>query len=116
MIAQIDIDNFALFKKARLTFEAGLNVLTGESGSGKSLALEAVVTLFGSRLSPERIGGWGDQFHLRGVVRLGATDPRWAPLTALGIEPDEVLIVERLSGRDGRSLYRAQGELIPASI
>lgn len=116
MIAQIDIENFALFEKSRITFGPGLNVLTGESGSGKSLVLESLVTLFGARMAPERMGSFGSDLRLRAVLQLDAGDARWEPFTALGIEPDDVLIVERAAGQDGRSQYRAQGQAVPAQV
>lgn len=114
MIRQIDIENFALFKSSRIRFHDGLNVLTGESGSGKSLALESLAALFGGRLSQERIGPWGDQVRLRAHVELDPADSRWQPFMDLGVEPDAILIVERTTGRDGRSGYRVQGQPIPA--
>ncbi len=114
MIAELNIENFALFKKTRLTFAPGLNVLTGESGSGKSMVLESLAALFGARLSPERIGPWGDNLTIRAALQWAPDDARWAHLEPYGIEPDSVLIVERQASRDGRSTYRVQGQLVPS--
>lgn len=114
MITEIELENFALFRKIRVALQPGLNVFSGESGSGKSLALESIVALFGGRLAQDRIGPWGEQVRLRAVVQLDPDDRRWQPLVELGLEPDPVLIVERLSGKDGRASYRAQGHPVPA--
>lgn len=116
MITQLDIENFALFKKSRMQFAPGLNVLSGESGAGKSLALESIAVLFGGRLSQERIGPFSDQVTLRAVIVLDPEDARWTPLAAAGLEPDPVLIVERVTGRDGRTSYRLQGQPVPAAL
>ncbi len=116
MIAQIDVENFALFKKSRMIFDQGFNVLTGESGAGKSLALESVVGLFGGRLSQDRIGPWGDQVRLRASLHVPPDDDRWGPLEGVGVERDSLMIVERQTGRDGRSLYRVQGQPVPAQL
>ncbi len=116
MIRQIDIENFALFRKTRIGLGPGLNVLSGESGSGKSLALDSLAAALGGRLSQERIGPWGEQARVRLHISLDPADPHWAPLADLGLEPDAVLIIERTAGRDGRSAYRAQGQPVPAQI
>ncbi len=114
MIAELKIENFALFRKTRLDLAPGLNVLTGESGSGKSLVLESLAALFGARLSPERIGPWGDSLTIRAALEWAPDDTRWSHLEPYGIEPDSVLIVERQASRDGRSSYRVQGQLVPS--
>lgn len=114
MIAELNIENFALFKRTRLAFAPGLNVLTGESGSGKSMVMESLAALFGARLSPERIGPWGDSLTIRAALEWDPGDARWSHLEPYGIEPDSVLIVERQASRDGRSAYRVQGQLVPS--
>lgn len=114
MIAELGIENFALFKQVRVFFEPGLNVLSGESGAGKSLALESLAALFGGRLSKERVGPWGESVTLEGVVYLEADDPRWEPLAVFGIEPDSSMIVQRQVMADGRSSYRIQGRPVPS--
>ncbi len=115
MLTQFDMENFALFNRVRVTFEPGLNILTGESGAGKSLALEALAATFGGRLPQERIGPWGQGTRLRATLALAEDDRRWQPLIDLGLDADAVVIVERQSGRDGRSTYRIQGQAVPAS-
>jgi DNA repair protein RecN (Recombination protein N) len=114
MISEIALENFALFRSARVGLQPGLNVLSGESGSGKSLALESIVALFGGRLAQERIGPWQDQVRVRAILQLDPGDWRWQPLAELGVEPDSVLIVERSTGKDGHTVYRAQGQPVPA--
>jgi DNA repair protein RecN (Recombination protein N) len=115
MIQHIDVENFALFKRARLSLDNGFTVITGESGAGKSILLESLSATFGARLAAERIGPFADKVRLRATLAMAPDDPRWQPLAQLGIEPDTVLIVERLSTRDGRTTYRVQGEPVPAS-
>lgn len=115
MLTQFDMENFALFNRVCVTFVPGLNILTGESGAGKSLALEALAATFGGRLPQERIGPFGQATRLRATLALAADDRRWQPLIDLGFEADSVVIVERQSGRDGRSSYRVQGQPVPAS-
>lgn len=116
MITELTLENFALFRKARVQLGPGLNVLSGESGSGKSLALESIVALFGGRLSQERFGAWQDRVRLRAVLELDPADPLWQPLLGVGVEPDSVLIVERVTARDGHTIYRAQGQPVPTQV
>lgn len=117
IILEVDIENFGLFKHERLLFDSGLNVLTGESGSGKSLALESIATLFGSRFYSERLGVWGERTVLRAALALNAGDPQWQLLKECGVSSEEpTVVVERTFQRDGRSIYRIQGTLTPSTV
>ncbi len=113
-IVELLIENFALFKRAELAFDAGLNVLSGESGAGKSLVLESLAILFGARLGSDRVGRFGDRMRIRAALEIALDDSRWKTFEELGVEPDAIMVIERTAERDGRSLYRVQGRLVPA--
>ncbi len=55
MLLELNIRNFAIIEEARLEFGAGLNVLSGETGAGKTIILNALGLLLGSRASPDMI-------------------------------------------------------------
>lgn len=113
-IVELIIENFALFKRAELSFDPGLNVLSGESGAGKSLVLESLSVLFGARLGADRIGRFYDRMRIRAALEIAPDDSRWRIFDELGVEPDAIIVIERTAERDGRSLYRVQGRLVPA--
>ncbi|NMP21143.1 DNA repair protein RecN [Sulfobacillus harzensis] len=115
MLIELTIENFALIRKTVVALGSGLNVLSGESGAGKSLVLESLATLFGARLSSDRIGPWADRVRLRAALELSPQDARWVPFEALGVAPDSLMVIERVTDREGRSLYRVQGQLVPAA-
>lgn len=116
MIIELEMENFALFDRCRVSFGSGYNVMTGESGAGKSLALEGVVTAFGVRVTADRIGQFADSMRLRVSLSLAEDDDLWDDLLPFGIEADEVLILERQVSRDNRSSYRIQGQIVPAQL
>lgn len=114
MLERLDIENFGLFRKAECRFSPGFNVITGESGAGKSLVLESLAALLGARAVTDRIGPFGDRFRVRGEFYVEPTAPWWESLAGFGIEPDELLVLERQTGQDGRSVFRCQGIAVPA--
>jgi DNA repair protein RecN (Recombination protein N) len=65
MIKDIEINNFILIQSAKLTLGAGFNVITGESGAGKSLLLKAIRFAFGARATKSIIGQWGKSAHVK---------------------------------------------------
>ncbi|MCY0880530.1 MAG: AAA family ATPase, partial [Firmicutes bacterium] len=114
MLRELQIQNFGLFRDVHLTVEPGLTVVTGESGAGKSLLLQAMLAAFGARTGSERMGPWGNSFKIRLGFDLCLDHPVWKELEPLGIEADEWLVISRDSGSDGRSVYRVQGQGVPA--
>jgi DNA repair protein RecN (Recombination protein N) len=66
MLVSLEIENFALIDRLHLDFEAGLNVLTGETGAGKSIILDAIDAVLGGRVSQR-------------MVRTAKSGPAWRP-------------------------------------
>ena len=55
MLAELTVENYAVVEKVRVRFHRGLNLLTGETGSGKSIVVDALALLYGGRASPEMV-------------------------------------------------------------
>lgn len=70
MLAELFIDNLVIIKRNHIYFEDGFNVLTGETGSGKSLILEAINLLLGKRADKDIIGRFSDKTLIEGVFEL----------------------------------------------
>ena len=63
MLKTLDIENIAVIEKASVDFSGGLNVLTGETGAGKSIVLESIIAIMGERTSRELVGYAAETAH-----------------------------------------------------
>lgn len=114
MLAELYIDNFIIIKKDHIFFEDKFNVLTGETGSGKSIILEAINLLLGKRASKDIIGNFKDQSIIEAVFLL--KDDLIQKLTNLGISfDDDKLIITRNIGKNTSSI-RINGRLSNINI
>ncbi|MCL4840383.1 MAG: DNA repair protein RecN [Bryobacteraceae bacterium] len=96
MLVELTVENFAVVERLRLRLHPGFNALTGETGSGKSLVVDALSLLFGGRASAEMIRTGAPRAFVSGLFAL-PSDPRLqALLTAAGLEPEDgELLIER---------------------
>src|SRR5712692_9653683 len=104
MLLHLAIENYAVIEKLRIEFHPGLNLLTGETGSGKSILVDAFSLLLGARASPELIRAGAERARVAGVFELEA-----AP-AAVETEQGEILI-EREILANGKSRVYVNGRL-----
>ncbi|MGQ9683226.1 MAG: DNA repair protein RecN [Anaerolineae bacterium] len=120
MLQELSISNLAIIDALRLTFDPGLNVLTGETGAGKSIIIDAVSALLGGRLSSETLIRAGEeQARVEGVFALSPNDEASiVPLLAeYGLEDGEgTLILSRELNRNGRNVCRVNGRAVPLAV
>jgi len=119
MLAEIDILNFAIIEHLHLKFNAGFNVLTGETGAGKSIIIDAVGTLLGGRAQSEFMRAGVDKTRVEGIFALqpGAREEIFAVLDELGMEhEDDALIVTREFNREGRNVCRINGRAVTLNV
>ena len=102
MLLELMVENYAVVEQARIRFDAGLNVLTGETGSGKSIVVGALGLLLGARASAEMIRTGETRARVSGIFS-AETDGVPALLTEAGIEAADELIVEREIAAGGKS-------------
>ncbi len=105
MLVELIVENYAVVEQARIRFQEGLNVLTGETGSGKSIVVDSLGLLLGARASTEMIRTGESRARVSGIFSLEATAGMSALLSEAGIEHDrdEELIVEREIASSGKS-------------
>lgn len=117
MLVELVVENYAVIERVRVRFHPGLNLLTGETGSGKSIVVDALSLLFGGRASAEMIRTGCDRARISGIFELPG-DPRLrALLDAAGIEIEEhELILEREILSGGKSRAFAASRPVPASL
>ena len=104
MLKELSIKNLAVIESVRVLFEPGLNVLTGETGAGKSILIDALTLLLGHRATSEVIRTGADSANVEAIFHLPRSAPLVARLTELGypLEDDELILRRELS-RSGRS-------------
>src|SRR5579862_2132338 len=104
MLAELAVENFAVIERARVKFHPGLNLLTGETGSGKSLVVDALALLFGGRASAEMIRTGADRAHVSGIFEVALTPELTKILERVGIWPEDgELLIEREIQANGKS-------------
>lgn len=118
MLRELSIRNFAIIEDLTVSFSDGLTVLTGETGAGKSIIIDAVHLLAGGRGSQEFIRHGARKAELGGLFQINAsTHPVFARLEEAGIECEEGTIILRRDLNDsGKSVCRVNGKLVPLSV
>ena len=117
MLQELTIDNLAIIKHLSLEFANQMTVLTGETGAGKSIIIDAVGLLAGGRGSQEFIRRGEEKLRLQGQFALTADPGLAALLDSLGIEyEDGTLIIMREIHRNGRNTIRVNGQLMNTTM
>jgi DNA repair protein RecN (Recombination protein N) len=102
MLLSLEIRNIVLIEALALEFQPGLNVLTGETGAGKSILLDALGFALGRKTGRELVGASGGQGSVTAVFKLGAGHPVTGVLDELGLEADTgELVLRRVAAQDG---------------
>ena len=102
MLRGLDIRNMLIIDQLNLEFTGGLNVLTGETGAGKSILLDSLGFVLGWRGRADLVRQGQDQGEVSAWFDIPATHPAHAILSEAGIEIEDELILRRVNTRDGR--------------
>lgn len=113
MLSQLHIENIAVIKRADIEFGAGLNVLTGETGAGKSIVIDALSAILGGRVSRELVRHGCDRAVISAVFSPGAEADGW--LSENELDPEDELIIQRRITPDGKSSCRINGLPVPVT-
>lgn len=117
MLSELRIRNFALIDKLSVRLGPGLNVLTGETGAGKSIIVGALSLLLGERASSEVVRAGEERASVEGVFEVDGRDELATLLDERGIEPDGgVVILKREVAAGGRSRAWVNGTPATASL
>lgn len=104
MLRELRIKNLAVIEAVTVPFAPGLNVLTGETGAGKSILLDALLLLSGARAQPDLIRSEADSAVVEAVFDVDPDGPLPAILEEAGLSPEEgQLIIRRELARSGRN-------------
>lgn len=116
MLSEIYIENFAIIDKLNIKFSSNFNVLTGETGSGKSIIIEAIELLTGQRFRRDFIGKHDNKAIIEGIFIVKEKEKK-EKLESYGIyTEDDLLIISRENFKNGKSVNRINGRITNLSI
>jgi DNA repair protein RecN (Recombination protein N) len=111
MLVELTVENYAVVEKIRVRFHRGLNLLTGETGSGKSIVVDALALLLGGRAAAEMIRSGAERARIAGIFEVAAL------ALPEGMESEDgELIVEREVLANGKSRGFVGGRPVTASV
>ncbi|GIV11138.1 MAG: DNA repair protein RecN [Fimbriimonadales bacterium] len=117
MLHALHIENWAIIDRLEVRFAAGLNALTGETGAGKSILMDALNLALGERADPTMIRTGAERLRVSAVFELPHDPDLHALLSELGVEPEAgMLYLNREVQVGGRSIARINGQPTPLSI
>lgn len=115
MLSQLYIENVAVIEKATIEFHKGFNILTGETGAGKSIIIDSMYGILGERTSKDMVRNGAESAFVSGLFT-DLTDQAISKLRELGFEPEEdaSVLVQRTIQAEGKSTCRINGR--PATV
>lgn len=118
MLLNLNISNFAVFENVSVKFEKGFNVFTGETGSGKSVLIDAMSLILGDRASKDLIRKGKKSAFIEAVFDISDYEDVHNILEKNNIEmdPEDYLIISREISQNGKSINKINGRTVPLSI
>ncbi|QUH26634.1 DNA repair protein RecN [Serpentinicella alkaliphila] len=117
MLLELEITNFALIDNLKVEFQRGLNILTGETGAGKSIIIDALNMVVGDRADREFVRTGSNKCRIQAIFSLNHTEDLLNILNDNGIDlEDDTLIINREIHVNGRSVSRINGVIVNQSF
>ena len=113
MLSLLHIENIAVIERSEISFEPGFNVLTGETGAGKSIVIDAISAILGERAYRDMIRTGTEKASVRAVF---SNVPQLTWFEENGVEYDAETVIQREIFLDGRNVCRVNGSLVNVSI
>ena len=115
MLTRLFIKNFALLEDLELNLENGLTVITGESGSGKSLVLDAITSVLGGRCNTINIRSGAEKYIIEAQYDITARSDVQDWLEDKGFGQSDELVLKKELNKEGRSRITINGSISPAA-
>jgi DNA repair protein RecN (Recombination protein N) len=115
LLAQLTVRNVVLIERLVLELGPGFNVVTGETGAGKSMVVDALSLVLGGRARPDVVRGGADEAEVEALFELSPASRAAAKLEAAGIPGERELVVRRVVLAEGRSRAYVNGRLCTAA-
>ena len=116
MLTELTITNFAIIERQSLSFHSGFNVISGETGAGKSILLHALEFILGGKGSPSLIRTGADQLEVQALFDLTVIPENVRAELPDIVGSDEELVVSRSLPREGRGKVLINGRLGTVSL
>ena len=116
MLLEISIKNFAIIESISLNFEKGMTVLTGETGAGKSIIIDAMNMMLGARATTDVIRHGAPKAEIEGLFSFENSRALTEIFAEQGLELGDEIIIRREILRNGRSIIRINGQLVNLSV
>lgn len=116
MLSQLHIENLAIIKELTLEFKNGFSVLTGETGAGKSIILQAIHLLSGDKANPKLVRSGTEQAVVEALFDIPANAPVRQITEENGIDCEDTLIIKRILAANGRSRFYVNGSMTTAKV
>ena len=117
MLLELTIDNIALIEHLRIEFAPGFNVLTGETGAGKSIVVDSVNLALGGRADRDIIRTGAEKGSVQALFDISRNEKALTFAREQGMDPEDgLLIVRRELSRGGRNLCRVCGVVVPLNV
>jgi len=117
MLAELTVKQFALIEEVRLSLEPGLNILTGETGAGKSILLDALSLILGGRASSDLVRKGADRASIEALFAVSLPSELSELLEEYGIEAEDgQLIVSRELSVSGKNVCRINGRMVTVQM
>jgi DNA repair protein RecN (Recombination protein N) len=111
MLTELSIKNFAIIDELKVSFTGGLNVITGETGAGKSILIGAMSLLLGDRASVDMIRSLEDTAMVEALFEIGEMDDLKGIIREMGFHVGKELILKRIVSRTGKNRVYVDGQL-----
>ena len=116
MLLEISIKNFAIIEGISLNFEKGMTVLTGETGAGKSIIIDAMNMMLGARATTDVIRHGAPKAEIEGLFSVENSHALQMIFDEQGIELGDEIIIRREILQNGRSVSRVNGQMVNLSV
>ena len=116
MLLEISIKNFAIIEAISLNFEKGMTVLTGETGAGKSIIIDAMNMMLGARATTDVIRHGTSKAEIEGLFSIENSRALQEIFDEQGLELGDEIIIRREILQNGRSVSRVNGQMVNLSV
>lgn len=116
MLQELAVKNFALIEELQISFDSGLHVMTGETGAGKSMLVDAITVVIGGRASQDLIRHGSDRAYVEALFVIPESMNSVLLEKGIDVDGDQTLVVYREIRDQGKSICRINGKLFPVQI
>jgi DNA repair protein RecN (Recombination protein N) len=116
MLTHLQVRDFAIIDSVEVELQGGLTALTGETGAGKSILVDAVILALGGRATSDMVRHGAERAEITATFDVADNAPAGAWLAEQSLEHDGEIILRRVVGADGRSRLYVNGQTLPAGV